>query len=309
MNKIYKYNKASFEDGLNQGFHSNNFYMPQIVTQQILDILNESPDLVRAIADGKITNEFALAVISGDVGLSSILFEEDIVEVNQLQQSIKYCLESFYNKHQDLLRRDVNERSMTHKLAEELQKIFRDWEVDCEFNRADGDLPKKLFLDGERISSDDTDAKTVYPDIIIHKRGSNEENIVAIEVKKDGLNTERDEQKLKGFTADLFYRYGLLIILKDTLKDTLEGIRYFSRDAGGVEQGYQQILDSELKEQDKYYQTVNSDKERAEMEEMDRFLSPENYDESGRKIDVPEGLSGDFNGREYLEWLDSNDRS
>jgi len=70
--------------------------------------------------------------------------------------------------------------------------------VDCEYNRY-GDETKRLL-----------DSKIVFPDIIIHHRGKNE-NLVVIEVKKqfDGssISTEEDEDKLKKFSEDPHYKY------------------------------------------------------------------------------------------------------
>jgi len=110
---------------------------------------------------------------------------------------------------------DLNERSITHKFAEHLQREFPDWEVDCEYNR-DHHEPKRLDLPPRHdISSDDLDAKTVSPDIIIHKRGTNK-NLIVIEVKKSS-NPESDEWDLRklaafkgqlGYQLAIFFRFG-----------------------------------------------------------------------------------------------------
>jgi hypothetical protein len=97
-------------------------------------------------------------------------------------------IESFLTHESNLLCIDVNERSITHKIAEYLQYNFKEWNVDCEYNRL-GDkvktLPKPI-----KTNSNDTDAKTIFPDIIVHKRGKNE-NLLVIEVKKVGNTSER----------------------------------------------------------------------------------------------------------------------
>lgn len=62
---------------------------------------------------------------------------------------------------------NANERSMTHKFAEHLQKYFPGWNVDCEYNR-NGVSPKLLNLSriqsivGPSVATDDTEAKTVF---------------------------------------------------------------------------------------------------------------------------------------------------
>ena len=135
---------------------------------------------------------------------------------------LRKCLEELVKTDRDLLDNDVNERSITHKLAEHIQREFRHWHVDCEYNRK-GHVPKTLegkYL--ESVYSNDTHARTVYPDIIIHHRETNE-NLVAIEVKKqtnpDGLDIDR--HKLAGYREEHGYKNTLLVIL-DGAKYKLE---------------------------------------------------------------------------------------
>ena len=42
---------------------------------------------------------------------------------------------ALYRHDRELLDVDANERSITHKLAEHLQRKFPGWHVDCEYNR------------------------------------------------------------------------------------------------------------------------------------------------------------------------------
>lgn len=88
---------------------------------------------------------------------------------------------------------DTNERSLTHKLAEYLQLEFPEWNVDCEYNRNEVDT-KKLDSFKRNISSDDTNAVSVYPDIIIHHRGT-KNNLIVIEAKKTSSTVEDLDEK------------------------------------------------------------------------------------------------------------------
>lgn len=109
-----------------------------------------------------------------------------------------------------LLTSDSNERSITHKFAEHLQGEFPDWDVDCEYNRDRHD-PKRLELPPrQNISSDDLNAKTVFPDIIVHQRGT-DVNLAVIEVKKSTNNDGDawDLLKLTAFKSQLGYRVAL----------------------------------------------------------------------------------------------------
>lgn len=118
----------------------------------------------------------------------------------------------------ELFRKDVNERSLTHKLAEQLALEFPGWDVDCEYNR-DGDVPKRLvrYL-GDLSSMGDIDSPTVFPDIIVHKRGTGE-NLLVVEVKKDssGVDYKFDWNKLKAFKYDPDghkYSFAVFVVLK-----------------------------------------------------------------------------------------------
>ena len=58
----------------------------------------------------------------------------------------------------------------------------------------------------EFVSPDDTEAMTVFPDIIVHRRRT-DENLIVLEVKKTGGDKNiRDIKKLRAFTRDSQYR-------------------------------------------------------------------------------------------------------
>lgn len=118
-----------------------------------------------------------------------------------------------------LLEHDVNERAITHKLAIYLQRRCAGFDVDCEYNRNMRE-PKRLDLLlehlplGDRtIDVADVHAVTVYPDVIVHQRGSNEENLLVIEMKKAGRRLPNfDKAKLRGFCqAPYHYRNAALV--------------------------------------------------------------------------------------------------
>ena len=144
---------------------------------------------------------------------------------NNIYPSFEYVLQrvataivNLYRYDRELLEVDANERSITHKLAEHLQKEFPEWHVDCEYNRRGFDTKKLLeniSFPTENNSSDDTEARTVFPDIIVHKR-TTPLNLLVIEVKKDNNNDSTiDIQKLMAFGHDqnYCYRFGLFVRL------------------------------------------------------------------------------------------------
>lgn len=135
---------------------------------------------------------------------------------SDVERGVSRAIEKLRKHDMYLLARGVNERSITHHLAIYLQREFQGWDVDVEYNR-DGHGPKRLFVSSD-VPSDDTNARTVYPDIIVHRRGTNNENLLVIEVKKNDGDHEFDERKLVEFTKPvtnngLGYQWGVHLIL------------------------------------------------------------------------------------------------
>ena len=122
------------------------------------------------------------------------------------------ALRRFIDADHYLLRVDANERSLTHRIAMYLQAELPDWDVDCEYNR-DGHEPKELTLKGDEPDSWDTDAKTVYPDVIAHRRGT-QNNYLVIEFKKASREgSDNDLIKLRAFKEQFGYQYALFVSL------------------------------------------------------------------------------------------------
>jgi hypothetical protein len=126
---------------------------------------------------------------------------------------VHQALLQLLQRDQFLFEIDVNERTLTHRLAMYLQPALPNWHVDCEYNR-DQHGPKELWLPGGQPDGYDTDAQTVYPDIIVHRRGTND-NLLVIEVKKTSshVNDGKDFLKLHEFRGQLHYQHALFIEL------------------------------------------------------------------------------------------------
>ena len=80
-------------------------------------------------------------------------------EFDIVRYKVELSLHHLYKNDHFLIMNSTNERSITHKLAEYLQRLFPEWHVDCEYNRR-----------GENHSKDLPAQETSYPDIIIHKK-------------------------------------------------------------------------------------------------------------------------------------------
>lgn len=147
--------------------------------------------------------------------------------------TIDLVTQKIISAYQTLLSRDsylfavgANERSMTHKLAEYLQAEFPEWNVDCEYNKNQYD-EKVLTTWEERrdelISTLETEITerrrnlilkildggvSVYPDIIIHHRGTND-NLAVLEAKKTDFPEadDHDEEKLLAYLTEPGLKY------------------------------------------------------------------------------------------------------
>ena len=125
-----------------------------------------------------------------------------------IKGKIREALKMFIIKdRQVLLRVDIYEPTISHRIAVYLEGLFPEFDIDCEYN-------KTLLGDKKNIED-----KKIRPDIIIHKRGNNYDNSVILEIKKSGKNSKlakADIEKLKScMTGSLNYDLGVFIsILK-----------------------------------------------------------------------------------------------
>ncbi len=144
---------------------------------------------------------------------------------NEIKKILNESIKELLEKDSCLLEVDVSERAITHKLAEYLQRQIPYLNVDCEYNRntSQGNIKSKgiiikpepksiISLRGERIST--------FPDIIVHRRMRNDENLLIVEVKKRKARAscENDFRKLKAFTENTernsyHFKYGVFILL------------------------------------------------------------------------------------------------
>lgn len=147
----------------------------------------------------------------------------------EVSERVDEALRQFRTIDRDLIHIDANERSITHKLAQHLEKVFPGWHLDCEYNRDDNQI-KRWRQECERsqakykcLKPDDTEVNMAYPDIIVHRRRTSD-NLLMIEVKKwnNRQDTEVDKKKLSYFTkhcGHFGYLYGLLLVFGDTADD------------------------------------------------------------------------------------------
>jgi hypothetical protein len=128
------------------------------------------------------------------------------------------ALKEFYAHEGFLFEHDLGERTLTHRLAVQVERKFPDFEVDCDFDRLGQrtlNLPR-----GSIVSTDDHLGKSVYPDIAVHQRAV-PNNLLAIEVRKASNHqpVEHDRHKLRALTdPHVWFAYwiGVMVTLGKT---------------------------------------------------------------------------------------------
>jgi len=129
----------------------------------------------------------------------------------QINKALNASLDLLLSDDVDILWLDINERTISHRLAFYLETHFPGWNVDCEYNRDHEDV-KRLNIKRRNVMSDDTQATTVFPDIIVHRRGT-DQNLLVIEMKKTTSqeSDDYDYGKLLAFKKQLGYKFAVFL--------------------------------------------------------------------------------------------------
>ena len=156
----------------------------------------------------------------------------------EIKDAVRQALQKFYLNDIYLIHADVHERSLTFRLGMYLQELFPSWNVDCEYNKNIETIRMNKLL-GTRCQDfpemrcrkcGQQRSCTVFPDIIIHRRGTSQ-NLLVIEAKKDAKASEKDAdiQKIDAYLWEfsLKYRCGLFLDFKESLSETIENLIWF----------------------------------------------------------------------------------
>jgi hypothetical protein len=114
----------------------------------------------------------------------------------------------------------ASERAVVHGLAVYLEHAFWGWHTDCEYNRQGGRPdPKQAALGGEP-------PRNVVPDIVVHLRGPNGPNLLAVEVKPGTAAQPADREKLRRYVADHHYSFAALVTYDEGGNVAVERVEY-----------------------------------------------------------------------------------
>ncbi|MGL5434021.1 MAG: hypothetical protein ACRDBO_01305 [Lachnospiraceae bacterium] len=146
----------------------------------------------------------------------------DGILIENIQKCLKVSEKALYKYDQDLILRVTHDNHDHHAIERSI--VFR-YGIHLYNQMSRNDCLKYYHLDNEYNLNMDNYKRGInerlrYPDLIIHKRKSNEDNLIVIECKgwwSSEAEIEADVYKIKDFIAgDLKYKYGLLIKFNKT---------------------------------------------------------------------------------------------
>jgi hypothetical protein len=157
-----------------------------------------------------------------------------------VKEKLENSLIESISDNEQLFVQDVNEETINFAIATALKKQFPDWDVDPEYNRFGADQKAKIisvskdrFFEYRRQGLipncdmtikelyDNPEKAPVYPDIIVHKRTEEFNNLLIVEVKKENnqeLFNGWDEWKIQFFLHTFKYQHGAHVVLKTSKK-------------------------------------------------------------------------------------------
>lgn len=113
----------------------------------------------------------------------------------EIEQALGQALATLYEREAAIIERDGAERTIAARLARYLEDFFPNHAVHVEYNRH-GVEPKEIELPGRDGL---LTLARVFPDIIVHQVGHDDENVLVIEAKKasNPVPDEPDLEKLR----------------------------------------------------------------------------------------------------------------
>ena len=166
---------------------------------------------------------------------------EEEIEIPKLEMSdedtlvlINEAIEELWEEDRWLLTEELNERCIAHKLAIYFASRFPDYQVDCEYNgdienvehnKIVGMLREDIIAIGRKLNlrelshDDPWLMRYVNPDIIIHSRKTNKNNLCVLELKtryNPPAEVMFDDLKLKAYTRPknnygMGYQFGIYL--------------------------------------------------------------------------------------------------
>lgn len=162
--------------------------------------------------------------------------------LKQIINLLKQSIELLYENDNYLIEHSVHEQDLSHRIAYYFENLLNNYEwykktslnIDVEYNKNFDDSKRvyckcigcrgnECYITTSQYNIGNYES-TCKPDIILHERGSNNNNILVIEIKKNNNECAEDFAKLSAFTclcSDYKYKCGVYINIAELL------FRYF----------------------------------------------------------------------------------
>ena len=111
---------------------------------------------------------------------------------------------------------NVSERCIAARLAMYLREYFVDYDVDVEYNRHGPDVKQLHEVVQDCPRDRDDEGQSVLPDVVVHRRGGDDSNLLVIEMKKSSNQSrmDSDRKRIRAFCKELGYNVGALVVCK-----------------------------------------------------------------------------------------------
>lgn len=138
--------------------------------------------------------------------MKALASKSDPMEESYFKAFVEDAVAQLVQEQRDLLDLEVNEPTLSHHLIVLLQAIVPEGlSADPEYSKRGRNQKLLRFHDGHQ--------QRVRPDIVIHRRGTDDHNLLVLELKKVGKDLTHDRAKLEAFRAQYGYRYTAHVIV------------------------------------------------------------------------------------------------
>jgi hypothetical protein len=130
-----------------------------------------------------------------------------------VRERLKAALETLLIRDSHLLEIGVHERALMARVAVYLAPLFPEYSVDVEYNRHGIEVKRAEIPEECATKTDRAGKAIIIPDLIVHQRDNDNENLLVLEAKKSAnrKGQECDRLRLEAMKRELQYRFAALV--------------------------------------------------------------------------------------------------
>ena len=117
------------------------------------------------------------------------------MDKKSIKTLIERALKELIGRDIDLIHRKVREECINHRLACYLEQFLSEYKCGIEYS---------VDLEYNKTIDENKNIKAIRPDIIIHERETNANNLIVFEIKKN-YTDRHDLKKIKGLLLSLIH--------------------------------------------------------------------------------------------------------